>query len=82
MLSSTLRVPILPGESGFSKAIHRRALVGSNSPGSTCMVASKVAKEEDEDYMPPNYGQTDRLEPPGVRQNHFFQRQTKNRLNC
>ena len=34
------------------------------------MLEPSSSEEEDEDYMPPNYGQT--LEPPGVRQNHFF----------
>ena len=31
------------------------------------MLEPSSSEEEDEDYLPPSYGQT--LEPPGVRQN-------------
>ena len=38
-------------------------------PGAGKMLEPSSSEEEDEDYLPPNYGQT--LEPPGVRQNSF-----------
>ena len=38
------------------------------------MLEPSSSEEEDEDYLPPSYGQT--LEPPGVRQNSFFTNNT------
>ena len=34
------------------------------------MLEPSSSEEEDEDYLPPNYGQT--LEPPGVSKNSYI----------